>query len=90
MFCLYLSLFLKLQSKAKFNENVSSIAIADQDNGFLPKSCIVSGWGKTSKVNNYMSKKLMEVSVTLIDDRYCPVHDTYCSEGEAGPDEVST
>lgn len=80
-------MYLKLKSKANFNEYVKSIAMADQDNGSLPKSCIVSGWGRSNKHNGYMSTVLMEVNVKLIDDEYCTQMDTYCSEGETGPGE---
>ncbi|KAG7239003.1 hypothetical protein INR49_030268 [Caranx melampygus] len=82
-------MLLKLKSKANFTKNVKPIAIADQDNGSLPKSCIVSGWGKSNTDNKYMSAKLMEVSVTLADDRYCVEQEVYCSEGETGPEKLS-
>uniref|UniRef100_A0A8C9YXN1 trypsin n=1 Tax=Sander lucioperca TaxID=283035 RepID=A0A8C9YXN1_SANLU len=54
-----------------------------QDVGSLPKSCIVSGWGKTNKTISYMSV-LMEVNVTLIDSKQCPTNNMYCSKGETG------
>uniref|UniRef100_A0A8C9Z200 trypsin n=1 Tax=Sander lucioperca TaxID=283035 RepID=A0A8C9Z200_SANLU len=79
-------MLLKLSSKAKFSASVRPIALAGQGDGSLPKSCIVSGWGKTDKTINYMSVVLVEVSVTLIDSKQCPSNKVYCSEGETGPD----
>uniref|UniRef100_A0AAX7TS40 trypsin n=1 Tax=Astatotilapia calliptera TaxID=8154 RepID=A0AAX7TS40_ASTCA len=38
-------MLLKLSSKAKFSENVKPIPLASHDDGTLPKSCILSGWG---------------------------------------------
>uniref|UniRef100_A0A8C9Z440 trypsin n=1 Tax=Sander lucioperca TaxID=283035 RepID=A0A8C9Z440_SANLU len=76
-------MLLKLSSKAKFRANVRPIALAGQDVGSLPKSCIVSGWGKTNKTISYMSV-LMEVNVTLIDSKQCPTNNMYCSKGETG------
>ncbi|XP_034737206.1 granzyme B(G,H)-like [Etheostoma cragini] len=76
-------MLLKLRSKAKFNKNVRPIALAGQGDGSLPKSCIVSGWGRTNKDISYMSVVLMEVNVTLTER--CPNTNLYCSEGETGP-----
>lgn len=82
-----LSLFLKLSTKAHFSENVQPIAIADQDYGSLPKSCVVSGWGRYDRDIVYMSAKLREVYVTLssvtTELRYNDYF--YQSEGETGP-----
>ncbi|XP_022615334.1 granzyme E-like [Seriola dumerili] len=78
-------MLLKLKSKAHFNKNVKPIALAGQDDGSLPKSCIVSGWGRSDKNNNFMSVKLMEVNVTLTDNELCAQNEWYCSEGENGP-----
>uniref|UniRef100_A0A669DS78 trypsin n=1 Tax=Oreochromis niloticus TaxID=8128 RepID=A0A669DS78_ORENI len=80
-------MLLKLTTKAKFNENVKPIPLASRDNGTLPKSCILSGWGRTDKNNNYMSPTLMEISVTLIDDKKCAIENFYCSQGDTGPAE---
>ncbi|XP_023265446.1 granzyme E-like [Seriola lalandi dorsalis] len=78
-------MLLKLKSKAHFNKNVKPIALAGQDDGSLPKSCIVSGWGRSNENNNLMSVKLMEVNVTLTDNEMCAQNQCYCSEGETGP-----
>ncbi|XP_039668355.1 granzyme G-like isoform X1 [Perca fluviatilis] len=78
-------MLLKLSSKAKFSTNVRPIALAGQDDGSLPKSCIISGWGKTNKNIPNMSAVLMEANVTLIDSKQCPNTNVYCSEGETGP-----
>ncbi|XP_076583084.1 granzyme B-like [Chaetodon auriga] len=77
-------MILKLSSKAKFSNNVKPIALAGQSDGSLPKSCIVSGWGATDK-HNKLSFVLMEVNVTLIDNKQCAEESLYCSEGETGP-----
>ncbi|XP_022615311.1 granzyme B-like [Seriola dumerili] len=80
-------MLLKLKSKAHFNKNVKPIALAGQDDESLPKSCIVSGWGRSDKVNRYMTPILMEVNVTLIDNEWCTTEKLYCSKGENGPAE---
>ncbi|XP_018522821.1 granzyme B-like [Lates calcarifer] len=80
-------MLLKLRSKAHFNNNVSHIALADRDDGSLPKLCSVSGWGRNNRSSKYMSLKLMEVNVTLTDNELCRGKKIYCSEGEAGPGE---
>ncbi|XP_050933447.1 granzyme E isoform X9 [Lates calcarifer] len=80
-------MILKLSSKAHFNNNVSHIALADRDDGSLPKLCSVSGWGRNDRNSKYMSLKLMEVNVTLTDNELCRGKKIYCSEGEAGPGE---
>ncbi|XP_031605512.1 granzyme G-like [Oreochromis aureus] len=80
-------MLLKLRTKAKFNENVTAIPLASHDSGTLPKSCILSGWGRTDKNNNYMSPKLMETTVTLIDNKECTMENFYCSQGDTGPAE---
>ncbi|XP_027145644.1 serine protease ami isoform X2 [Larimichthys crocea] len=80
-------MILKLSSKVKFSETVKAIPLAGQNDG-SPKSCIVSGWGSTSKENEpgqRMSRVLMEVNVTLIDNEFCKSNGMYCSEGEVGP-----
>ena len=73
----------------KFNKNVKGIALADEGDS-LPKSCLVSGWGKTSDDNEYGSDVLMEVNVTLVDDEQCAERNWYCSVGETGPGQVCT
>lgn len=83
-----LSLY-KLSSKVKINHNVSPINLTSQDDA-TPKSCIVCGWGKTSRHNGSMSRKLMEVNVTLTETAECENEHVYCTKGEAGPGEVST
>ncbi|XP_050933449.1 granzyme G isoform X11 [Lates calcarifer] len=80
-------MLLKLSSKANVSNTVRPIALADQGNGSLPKSCSVSGWGRNDRNSKYMSLKLMEVSVTLTDNELCRGKKIYCSEGEAGPGE---
>ncbi|XP_050933426.1 granzyme G isoform X4 [Lates calcarifer] len=80
-------MLLKLSSKAHFNNNVRSIALADRDDGSLPKSCSVSGWGRNDRNSKHMSLTLMEVNVTLTENESCCEKKTYCSEGEAGPGE---
>ncbi|XP_073332985.1 mast cell protease 2-like [Pagrus major] len=79
-------MLLKLSSKVKFTENVKSIVLADQGDGPLPNSCLVSGWGLTGE-DMFLSDVLMEVNVTLSDDKRCVGQDWYCSVGNTGPDE---
>ncbi|XP_041791006.1 granzyme B(G,H) [Chelmon rostratus] len=78
-------MLLKLSSKANFSNHVKPIALAGQADDSLPKSCIVSGWGITDKNSKFMSDVLMEVNVTLIDNKQCAKDNLYCSEGETGP-----
>ncbi|KAF1385876.1 hypothetical protein PFLUV_G00112300 [Perca fluviatilis] len=73
----------KLSSKAKLSTNVRPIALAGQDDGSLPKSCIVSGWGRTDKNTPYMSVVLMEANVTISTE--CEKEKSYCTEGDTGP-----
>ncbi|XP_039984909.1 granzyme B(G,H)-like [Xiphias gladius] len=80
-------MLLKLSSKANFNNNVRPIALAGQGDDSLPKSCIVSGWGRVSRSEKFMSDLLMEVNVTLIDSDQFAKEKLYCSEGETGPAE---
>ncbi|XP_070688752.1 granzyme G-like [Pempheris klunzingeri] len=80
-------MLLKLSSKVNFSKNVRPIALAGQGDGSLPKSCIVSGWGIAETNNKYLSPVLMEVDVTITDNKLCPKEKTYCSEGERGPRE---
>lgn len=80
---------LKLSSKVKFNKNVKGIALADEGDGSLPKSCLVSGWGVTEN-NTRGSDVLMEVNVTLYDDSGCAERNCYCSVGKTGPGAVCT
>lgn len=87
---LYLPLFLKLSSKAQINNIVRTIALADDNDGSPPKSCIVSGWGMNDIIPNYLSTKLMEVNVTLVNDKRCIKEDSYCSKGKNGPGKVRT
>ncbi|XP_068582072.1 mast cell protease 8-like [Cebidichthys violaceus] len=75
-------MLLKLSSKAKYNNNVKAIALADEDDVALPKSCLVSGWGRTDTKS--ISSVLMEVDVTLTDDKQCADYNLYCSEGPTG------
>ncbi|XP_039667646.1 granzyme B [Perca fluviatilis] len=78
-------MLLKLSSKAKFSKNVQPIALAGRGDGSLPKSCIVSGWGRTDENIPNMSVVLMEANVTLIDSKQCPTNNVYCSKGVTGP-----
>ncbi|XP_050933442.1 granzyme B(G,H) isoform X4 [Lates calcarifer] len=80
-------MLLKLSSKAHFSNTVRPIALADRDDGSLPKLCSVSGWGRNDRNSKYMSLKLMEVNVTLIHSQWCREKNVYCSKGEAGPGE---
>lgn len=77
-------MLLKLSSKAKFSDNVKPSNLASHDDEALPKSCIVSGWGQTKR-NGFMSPKLMEINITLIENEKCKMENSYCSEGETGP-----
>ncbi|KAM7388447.1 hypothetical protein PAMP_024620 [Pampus punctatissimus] len=80
-------MLLKMSSKAKFSKVVRSIALADQGDDSLPKSCTVSGWGRTDRINKHMSLCLMEANVTLIDSELCFNEKSYCSAGNTGPAE---
>ncbi|XP_069006263.1 granzyme G-like [Embiotoca jacksoni] len=77
-------MLLQLSAKANINNNVKPIALADQGDDSLPKPCSVAGWGQT-ELNKYLSHKLMEVSVALIDNKMCTERNMYCSEGKTGP-----
>ncbi|XP_028443781.1 granzyme G-like [Perca flavescens] len=77
-------MLLKLSAKAKLSKNVQPIALAGRGDG-SPKSCIVSGWGRTDENIPYMSVVLMEVNVTLIESKQCPTNNMYCSKGVTGP-----
>ncbi|KAM4740019.1 granzyme-like protein 2 [Anableps anableps] len=78
-------MLLKLSSKAKLNNNVKLIALADKSDVSVPKSCIVSGWGQTNLENKNMSLTLMEANVTLIENEMCTMEKVYCSKGDTGP-----
>ncbi|KAL6107710.1 uncharacterized protein ACO6RY_18425 [Pungitius sinensis] len=78
-------MLLKLSSKAIFNKNVAPIALADVEDVSGPKSCLVSGWGKTDTQNNFSSPVLREVEVQLVSDPECDKRNFYCSEGKNGP-----
>uniref|UniRef100_UPI0037E8FF59 granzyme G-like n=1 Tax=Semicossyphus pulcher TaxID=241346 RepID=UPI0037E8FF59 len=80
-------MLLKLSSKIKFSKDVGFIALPGQDDGSLPKSCSVSGWGRTNRSESHMSGMLMEANVTLTAMKNCPQKRSYCSEGETGPGE---
>ncbi|XP_049443295.1 mast cell protease 2-like [Epinephelus fuscoguttatus] len=80
-------MLLELSTKAILNENVKTIALADQGDGSLPKSCTVSGWGRTNRTIKSPSLILMEVNVTLTDSDQCNQEKTYCSKGHNGPAE---
>ncbi|XP_071342791.1 granzyme B(G,H)-like [Trachinotus anak] len=80
-------MLLKLKTKAQFNKNVRPIALADRDDGSLPKSCTVSGWGRSNRHSKYMTPVLMEANVTLIYNEKYVKDKLYCSEGETGPAE---
>lgn len=80
-------MLLKLSSKANFCENVRPVALPSQREASLPKSCSVSGWGRTDKTNKHMSIVLMEVNVKLTDNELCAKDNLYCSEGEIGMSE---
>uniref|UniRef100_UPI0037E7B79F granzyme G-like n=1 Tax=Semicossyphus pulcher TaxID=241346 RepID=UPI0037E7B79F len=82
-------MLLKLSSKINFSSasDVGFIALPGQDDGSLPKSCSVSGWGRANRSESHMSNVLMEANVTLTDMENCPKEKSYCSEGESGPAE---
>ncbi|KAM6921991.1 granzyme B(G,H)-like [Xenentodon cancila] len=73
-----------LSTKAQFNEKVKPIELPGLDDGSLPKSCAVSGWGRHDQTG-FMSTMLREVNVTLIDIDDCAKQNSYCSAGEIGP-----
>ncbi|XP_041647830.1 granzyme G-like [Cheilinus undulatus] len=78
-------MLLKLSSNAKFTPSIRPIALAGEDDGSLPSSCSVSGWGRTNYNSKGLSRVLMEVNVTLVEN--CPKENSYCSEGLDGPGE---
>ncbi|XP_040897056.1 granzyme E-like [Toxotes jaculatrix] len=78
-------MLLKLSSKAQFKEHVRPIRLAGGDDGSLPKSCKVSGWGTSYRNNYHMSPVLMEANVTLTENEQCAKENFYCSEGKTGP-----
>uniref|UniRef100_A0A8C4FAL0 trypsin n=1 Tax=Dicentrarchus labrax TaxID=13489 RepID=A0A8C4FAL0_DICLA len=78
-------MLLKLSSKVDFSKNVKPIALADRGDDSLPKSCIVSGWGRTNREIKDTSLVLMEADVTLTDNEWCDKSSLHCSEGETGP-----
>lgn len=82
----YFSPSLQLRTKAKFSTNVKPIALAGKGNGTLPKSCFVSGWGKTKVNSSDLSSILREVNVTLTEE--CLLETCYCSKGVIGPNKV--
>uniref|UniRef100_A0A671UG77 trypsin n=1 Tax=Sparus aurata TaxID=8175 RepID=A0A671UG77_SPAAU len=75
---------LKLSSEANFTQNVKPIALAERKGDCLPKSCLITGWGRTSANDRYMSDVLREVNVTLIKDERCESENLYCSTGNKG------
>uniref|UniRef100_A0A3Q0T5J8 trypsin n=1 Tax=Amphilophus citrinellus TaxID=61819 RepID=A0A3Q0T5J8_AMPCI len=75
-------MLLKLSAEVKFNDKVKPVALADDD-GSVPKSCVVPGWGTTEK--GELSDVLLEVNVTLTDSEICAKENKYCSEGQTGP-----
>ncbi|XP_056270858.1 granzyme B(G,H) [Pseudoliparis swirei] len=77
-------MLLKLSSKVHFTTNVSPVALGDQSDVSLPKSCLVSGWGAGTEQNQYLSEVLMDVDVTLVDLEQCAKRNLYCSHGDAG------
>lgn len=78
-------MLLKLKSRAQLSDKVQPIALADWDDTSLPKSCTISGWGRTKWKEGYMSNCLRETNVTLIDDDICASHNVYCSVGDTAP-----
>lgn len=81
---------LKLSSEANFTQNVKPIALAERKGDCLPKSCLITGWGRTSANDRYMSDVLREVNVTLIKDERCESENLYCSTGNKGTGQVCT
>uniref|UniRef100_A0A3Q4AAS5 trypsin n=1 Tax=Mola mola TaxID=94237 RepID=A0A3Q4AAS5_MOLML len=77
-------MLIKLPTKAIFNKGVQPIDLPDPGSLSRPKSCLVSGWGKTSLTAKHQSGVLMEVNVTVT-DRQCPMEHSYCCDGESGP-----
>ncbi|KAM4575669.1 granzyme G-like [Fundulus diaphanus] len=78
-------MLLKLSPKAMWNDKVRPIDLADQQGSSLPTLCSVCGWGPTSTDKTHLSSKLMEASVTLINNEQCVKENVYCSEGDKGP-----
>uniref|UniRef100_A0A672YWV4 trypsin n=1 Tax=Sphaeramia orbicularis TaxID=375764 RepID=A0A672YWV4_9TELE len=80
-------MLIKLSSKATLSSNVRPITLADHKDP-APESCIVPGWGRHDQTR-HMSVVLREVNLTLISSESCEEHNSYCSEGEKRPAEVS-
>ncbi|KAM4740018.1 mast cell protease 2-like [Anableps anableps] len=80
-------MLLKLSTRAHFDKNVKPILMAKAFDDTVPKMCLVSGWGKTSKDKQWMSPELREVNVTLTHNDICDQENVYCSNAEKGPGE---
>ncbi|XP_061593020.1 granzyme B-like [Cololabis saira] len=78
-------MLLKLASSAKLSNNVQLVPMANKTDGLVPKSCVVCGWGQTDRANARLSDTLMEVNVTLADNKLCGDESDYCSKGMHGP-----
>ncbi|XP_061593018.1 mast cell protease 2-like [Cololabis saira] len=78
-------MLLKLTSSAKLSKNVQLVPMANKTDGLVPKSCVVCGWGRTDRANARLSDTLMEVNVTLVDNKLCGEESDYCSKGMHGP-----
>lgn len=77
-------MLLKLSTKAKLSKYVRPIALAPERDGSLPKSCSVSGWGRTEN-SEKMSDILKVINITLVTNEMCEDEKLYCSEGPKGP-----
>ncbi|CAN9500565.1 unnamed protein product [Ophioblennius macclurei] len=77
-------MLLKLKSRAMLNDKVQTIALAEWDDDSLPKSCSISGWGRTKWKEGYMSNSLKEVNVELMKNDTCAHENVYCSYGDSG------
>ncbi|XP_041647581.1 granzyme B(G,H)-like [Cheilinus undulatus] len=80
-------MLLKLSSEVKYSEMVKPIPLAGGDDGHLPQSCSVAGWGRNEPNSEHNSPILMEVNVTLIEKEVCKKRMVYCSKVQPGPRE---
>ncbi|XP_041646714.1 granzyme G-like [Cheilinus undulatus] len=96
--CLHDIMLLKLSSEVKYSATVKSIPLAVGDDGHLPQSCSVAGWGRNDSKSSNSSPILMEANLTMIEKDVCKkmicqrmsedefkMLKVYCSNGDAGP-----
>ncbi|XP_073718304.1 mast cell protease 1A-like [Misgurnus anguillicaudatus] len=63
-------MILQLKKTTKNIKNVESISIPKKDKDKAKTKCSVAGWG-AQKTNGSVSKQLMEVDVTIVDNKDC-------------------